>query len=310
MEAVDWKKVDLNLLVAFHHLYQESSVSVAAEKTYVSQSAMSHSLSKLRVLCGDRLFERQGHKMLPTEKAQHLAPIIAQILSLVEFNVIPSREFIAREYHGVCRIGLTDYAEFIFAPLLYDAVLASAPNAKVSFVNVNRHNYLSVTEAEKLDIVIGSIPQLNEHFRHQKLYTEKHLCLFDKEQVKVTSDIDLTLFTSTPHCLVSPDGHFETKVDEFLKLEGLDRKVTVVSRNFLTVRRLVSGRKLFAIVPSMMAQMSLINDNLNFSTPPVPVADFDISLIWATKNHESEKSTWLREVVYNAITEEVHQRNL
>ncbi|MCJ2375787.1 LysR family transcriptional regulator [Vibrio sp. ZSDZ34] len=310
MAAVDWKKVDLNLLVAFHHLFQESSVSAAAEKTYVSQSAMSHSLSKLRVLCGDRLFERQGHKMVPTDKAQQLAPIIAQVLSLVEFNVLPSSEFIAKEYRGVCRIGLTDYAEFIFAPLLYDAVLASAPHAKVSFVNVNRHNYLSVTEAEKLDIVIGSIPQLNEHFRSQKLYTEKHLCLFDAEHVNVVNDIDLALFTSTPHCLVSPDGHFETKVDEYLRLEGFNRNVTVVSRNFLTIRRLVSGRKLFAIVPRMMAQMSLINDNLNFAPPPVPVADFDISLIWANKKHESDKSQWLREVVYNAIVEEVRHRDL
>lgn len=62
-DDIQWRNIDLNLLVTFSYLYRYRSVSLAAEKSFVSQSAMSHSLSRLRVLFDDPLFERKGHKM-------------------------------------------------------------------------------------------------------------------------------------------------------------------------------------------------------------------------------------------------------
>ncbi len=194
-EKIDWKRIDLNLLIVFFHLYQTRSVSVAAEKCFVSQSAMSHSLSKLRTLCDDRLFERKNHQMVPTERASELYPTVEQILNLVQFNVLPAEQFLAKHYRGICKIGLTDYAEFIFAPTIYDAVVSQAPEAKISFINVNRHNYRSVSEQENLDILIGSIPDLDPQFRAQKLYTEKHVCIYDSALVKVDK-LDTETFAS------------------------------------------------------------------------------------------------------------------
>ncbi|GAK83921.1 LysR-like transcriptional regulator [Vibrio ponticus] len=43
-EDLQWRNIDLNLLVTFSYLYRYRSVSIAADKSFVSQSAMSHSL--------------------------------------------------------------------------------------------------------------------------------------------------------------------------------------------------------------------------------------------------------------------------
>jgi DNA-binding transcriptional LysR family regulator len=308
-DKLDWKHIDLNLLVVFYRLYQTRSVSLAAQKCFVSQSAMSHSLAKLRELCGDRLFERRGHQMVPTERASELFPAVEQILNLVEHKVLPSSEFDPNEYRGVCKIGLTDYAEFIFGPVIYDAILSDAPHSRVSFINVNRNSYKHLSEQESLDMIIGSIPELDEQFASQKLYTEKHVCIYDQSKVNI-EQVDIETFVSLPHCLVSPEGAFSSHVDKHLDAVGLSRAVTAVSRNFLTIGRLVSGRAMFAIVPEKMAQISLMQSHLTAVPPPVPVADFDISLIWPKPSQLSDKVKWLKEALYESILRSIRESNL
>jgi len=46
---------DLNLLVAFQALYQESQVSRAGAKIGLSQASMSHALTRLREVFADEL---------------------------------------------------------------------------------------------------------------------------------------------------------------------------------------------------------------------------------------------------------------
>ncbi|ENM6632252.1 LysR family transcriptional regulator [Vibrio vulnificus] len=300
MDEINWKNIDLNLLVVFSYLYRYRSVSVAAEKSFVSQSAMSHSLNRLRGLFDDVLFVRKGHKMEPSERAHQVAPQIHQLLSVISGELLAKQPFSPQAFDGVCRIGMTDYAEFIFAPKLYDAIRQQAPKAQVSFINVNRNNYVSLIEQEKLDVVIGSMPVLEEQFEAQRLYTEKHVCLCDPQQVDVTR-MNIEQFAAIEQALVSPDGQLSTQVDKLLASQGLSRRVTVASRNFLTIRSLLSHRALIAIVPERMALAQGFDDRLTSFEPPIEVADFDISLVWHSATGNSEKGMWLREVIRQQI---------
>ncbi|ELP5728011.1 LysR family transcriptional regulator [Vibrio vulnificus] len=300
MSDINWKNIDLNLLVVFSYLYRYRSVSVAAEKSFVSQSAMSHSLNRLRGLFDDVLFVRKGHKMEPSERAHQVAPQIHQLLSVISGELLAKQPFSPQAFDGVCRIGMTDYAEFIFAPKLYDAIRQQAPKAQVSFINVNRNNYVSLIEQEKLDVVIGSIPTLDEQFESERLYTERHVCLCDGTQVDISA-MTVAKFAAIEQALVSPDGQLSTQVDKLLASQGLSRRVTVASRNFLTIRSLLSHRALIAIVPERMALAQGFDDRLTSFEPPIEVADFDISLVWHSTTGNSEKGMWLREVIRQQI---------
>ena len=81
-------RADLNLLVAFQILMEEKSVSAAAERAFVSQSAMSRTLQRLRVLFDNPLFVRQSHGLLPTQRAidlhRQLQPLLMGIDKLLE----------------------------------------------------------------------------------------------------------------------------------------------------------------------------------------------------------------------------------
>ncbi|MCF2856682.1 LysR family transcriptional regulator [Pseudoalteromonas sp. SMS1] len=299
---VQWRNIDLNLLVAFAYLYRYESVSIAAEKNCVSQSAMSHSLARLRILFDDPLFERQGHKMVPTERAQALSPSVTQILELVTHDLLTTATFEPSQYQGVCRIGLTDYAEFIFAPLIYDAIRQQASHAQISFINVNRSNYMVLAEQEKLDVVIGSVPVPDKAFECEHLYTERHVCLADLEMVDINNGLTPSQFAEVDHALVSPDGQLSTPIDKTLQNEGLTRQVTVATRNFLTVQSLLKQRRLVAIVPQKMADIASQSNGLGCFQPPIPVADFDISMLWFSRKQRDDKNRWLRQLLKTVIT--------
>ena len=83
MKSIELAQVDLNLLLAFEVLFEERSVTQAAQRLYLGQPAMSAALGRLRTLFNDALFIRVGREMRPTAKAEAIAPGIFAALQQV-----------------------------------------------------------------------------------------------------------------------------------------------------------------------------------------------------------------------------------
>ena len=64
------RRVDLNLLPVFEAVYEEQSLSRAAARLAMTQSAVSHAVTRLRTLFRDELFVRQPRGVLPTPTAE------------------------------------------------------------------------------------------------------------------------------------------------------------------------------------------------------------------------------------------------
>ena len=79
----DLHRIDLNLLVALDALTRERSVTKAAKRAGVTQSAMSHTLRRLRDLFDDPLLVRGRGGMVLTPRAEALAiPLRSGLVSL------------------------------------------------------------------------------------------------------------------------------------------------------------------------------------------------------------------------------------
>lgn len=59
-------KFDLNLFNVLVAIYEQGSITAAANQLCLTQPAVSHALGRLRELLDDPLFERQGRRMVPT----------------------------------------------------------------------------------------------------------------------------------------------------------------------------------------------------------------------------------------------------
>jgi DNA-binding transcriptional LysR family regulator len=83
----DLKKFDLNLLVIFECIYQHLSISKAAETLFITPSAVSQSLQRLRTQLDDPLFIRAGKGITPTTVGTNLHVHLEQNLNQLEQTI-------------------------------------------------------------------------------------------------------------------------------------------------------------------------------------------------------------------------------
>ncbi len=81
---MQFRKFDANLIIVLDALLENNSVTRAAEKLGRSPSAVSHSLSNLRYIFNDNLFEREGQKLVPTQKSLEMKNEVRELVSRME----------------------------------------------------------------------------------------------------------------------------------------------------------------------------------------------------------------------------------
>jgi len=82
-----YRHLDLNLLVALDALLTERNITEAGKRVFLTQSAMSGALARLREYFGDELLVQMGRRMVPTPLAETLAPQVREILLKIKATV-------------------------------------------------------------------------------------------------------------------------------------------------------------------------------------------------------------------------------
>lgn len=131
-------RIDLNLLVALQALLEERNVSKAAERLFITQSAMSKTLGRLRTLFDDPLFTRTSSGVVPTPRAEDLQLQLAAVLADVQGLVAPS-EFDPATYQGSFSLVMPDYLGLLLLPALMEQLQAEAPGIQLQVVSRAEH---------------------------------------------------------------------------------------------------------------------------------------------------------------------------
>src|SRR5713101_4757956 len=87
------RSVDLNLLPVFEAVYEEQSLSRAAVRLAMTQSAVSHAVTRLRALLRDELFVRHSRGVVPTPTADRVYAKLRSALGSVREALTELRGF-------------------------------------------------------------------------------------------------------------------------------------------------------------------------------------------------------------------------
>lgn len=165
MELEDIYRRDLNLLVALKVLIEEGSVSQAALRLNLSQSATSRVLGRLRELLNDPLFTRQGQHLIPTKKALEISQRIDQPLESFRQLLSPS-DFDPYYCSERFLIATTDYAMQTILPYALPKIYEQAPNISLEFAPLQHEHLFKQLSTERVDMAIcrpsGSIAPLHQ----------------------------------------------------------------------------------------------------------------------------------------------------
>ncbi|WP_315979882.1 LysR family transcriptional regulator [Aliamphritea spongicola] len=126
------RQFDLNLLIIFEALISECHVSRAAEKVFLSQSAMSHALNRLREYCDDPLLVRTANGLQATPRALEMLPEVRRALQLIDRTLAKPEPFDAERSNRVFTIACTDYFEAVIFPGLFAQLQQTAPESELT----------------------------------------------------------------------------------------------------------------------------------------------------------------------------------
>jgi len=145
-------RLDMNLLVALEALLEERNVSRAAERLYITQSAMSKTLGRLRELFDDPLFIRKAGGMVPTPRALQLAGHLPALLQAVQAMIRPV-EFDPLTYDGEFELMVQGHMGVWILPLLLQRLRQSAPHVRLRTLSACEAP-LDMLAAGELDFVL------------------------------------------------------------------------------------------------------------------------------------------------------------
>ena len=252
IDHANLSKLDLNLLVAFDALLTERSVTRAAARIGLGQSAMSHNLARLRTLFGDELLTRGAEGMRPTPRALALADPVRVTLAQIQAAVLQREAFDPSTAERAFRIGLADSIEVAVIPGLFAALHAAAPSVALRLRSIDRMSILEELDSGRLDLGIGVFNQGQLHHKRRPLYTDSFLCLFSPAQLNLSSPITLEDYLRLPHVLTSLTDGAHGTVDAALAKLKLKRTIVLTTPDFLAVPFVVRRAPVITTMPSRL----------------------------------------------------------
>lgn len=300
IDLADLARIDLNLLVAFDALASERSVTRAANRIGIGQSAMSHNLARLRVLFGDELFTRASDGMRPTPRALDLIDTVHAVLAQIQAMTARRTDFVAETAERTFRIGLPDSVEVLLIPELLAHLRAHAPGVRLRLqITGDAVHLLDDLDSDRIDMAfgIGAFEQGREHHKRRSLLIGSYLCMFNPALVGIKPPISLDDYVRLPHVLTSLRQGERGVVDDALEKVGLRRTVALVTPRFLAVPFLVRGAPVITTMHAELARLFSTALNLSLSPPPIPLPQISISLLWHASYDHDPAHLWLRRTI-------------
>jgi len=298
--------IDLNLLVAFDALAAERSVTRAAARIGIGQSAMSHNLARLRTLFDDALFTRATDGMRPTPRAMELIDKVQGVLAHIQAITARRPDFFPETAERTFRIGLPDSVEVLLVPNLLAYLQRHAPGIRLRLqVTAEAAQLLEDLDGDRIDMAfgIGGFPEGRDHHKQRSLMVGSFLCMFNPALTGIEPPISLEDYVRLPHVLTSLRQGERGVVDDALDKIGLKRTIALITPRFLAVPFLVRGAPVITTMHDELARLFATALGLSLSPPPVALPQIAISLLWHASYGHDPAHLWLRHTIFRLAAE-------
>ncbi len=293
---------NLNLFVAFDALVTDRSVSRAARRVGITQSAMSNSLRHLRELFNDPLFLRSSHGMVPTPRAHDLAGPVREALRLLERSLSPKGFDPAASTRTFALI-TSDYVEFVLLPHLLRRISKHAPGVRIQTLPWALHHVPEELARGNADLMIGFYDKVPAHHREESLFEERYACIVRKGHPLVRGKLTLRTYTSLKHIMVSQSAGATSGIDRALAEVGHSRDVSLRVSHFLNVPTLVANTDLVAALSRRVAEPFARMLPLRIFEPPLPLRTSRVGMVWHDSLHDDPANRWLRALIAEVSAE-------
>jgi DNA-binding transcriptional LysR family regulator len=289
---------DLNLLIALNALLSEGSVSRAAERLGLSESAMSRTLARLREATGDELLVRAGRAMVPTPRALALRDRVTQLVEEASAVLQPAGpdlnlSTLQRMFTVRANDGFTE----AFAHLLVARTAREAPGVRLRFAPKPDKDVRPLREG-LIDLDVGVLGESGPEVRVQALYRDRFIAVVRKgHPLLADGEITPERYAACDHVVTSRRGRITGPVDDALTAAGLTRNVAVIVPSFGAALSTAAATDMVALIPASYFEHLRASAALRSFELPVSTDHITISQMWHPRLDRDPAHRWLRGVV-------------
>ena len=296
MKLIDLSAIDLNLLVAFEALFEERSVTAAAQRLYLGQPAMSAALGRLRTLFEDDLFIRMGREMQPTTKALEIAPGILSALHQIRQTLASNQAFNPKSEWSFA-IGSTDYTSFVVVPKLLEFCNQEAPNLDFRLIGFEKDSVGELLEQGTIDLALGVFQNPPRQTCCEPLFEERFVGIARQGHPAIAQKLSLKDFANHPQALATIRRDATGYIDQLLATHDLKRRVTVTTPHLLVLPSLVASSDLIASIPSRIATQLARQSDLEIFELPIETEPWTVTMLWSKLADKNSANCWLRQTL-------------
>lgn len=293
------RNFDLNLLVAFDVLMQEANVSRAAEKMFVTQSAMSHILHRLRQQLDDPVLVRSNTGMKPTERALALVEPVRAILREVEQVIRAPSPFDPASSRRRFVIAANDYMELLVLPPLIERIGRLAPGVDIHVKRTGEKFPVESLENGDLDVVLGfeAVLRPPSQLCCWPLFDDRMACVVRSEHPAARGELTLADYLALPHMLISRTGNKTGIIDQWLAERGLERRIALTVPHFLSAPLLVTRTDMVLSLPLRLAERFTRLVPIKVLPVPIELPDYALVMVWHPLQEKEPAHAWLRQQI-------------
>lgn len=288
-------RLDLNLLVALDALLTEKSVSLAADRLCLSQSATSSALGRLREYFGDELLVVKGRHMILTARAEELIEPVRAVLEQVRTTIAVAPEFNPATAERQVRIMASDYTTQV---LLADAIAElerDAPGLRFEIQPMST-NPIEAVERGFIDLLVTIDFAVSADHPSQLLFEDDYVVVGDAQNPAMKGEMTRERYFELGHVTARFGRASMPAFDEwFTRRQKQQRRIEVVAPTFLSLPGLVLGTNRIAtmhrrLAEQMVRTLPLVMRELPFAIPPIREV-----VQWHLTNNNDRALRWIVE---------------
>lgn len=306
MNGIQLHRIDLNLLVTFEALMEESTLATAADRLAVSPSAVSHALGRLRAQLDDPLLVRVGGRMQPSPFALELMEDLRPVLRSLRRMLAPRAPFDPATSDRVFRIMMPSFPEVVTAVVARARDLA--PGVMLEWVNVSAQVYDAVAEG-LIDLAhVGGDIRLPDGLEHRDAEPFEWYS-FARGDHPAVAAWGPEAWARWPHLLVKIATSNLSPVETRPGEPATARRIGAKIGEFSAVGAVLAGSDFLTTLPAVLMARQMELHGLAALRPPVAPERFRVRFVWSARLTRDPGNLWLRRLVmdtYAAVQAEAN----
>jgi DNA-binding transcriptional LysR family regulator len=294
MNEIDLNRVDLNLLVVFEALMETRSVTATAERIGRTQSAVSHSLARLRDQLGDPLLVRVGGKMQPSPFAEMVIEDVRPILRSIRRVIAPRSLFDPATSDRVFRIAMPTLTKVIAE--VSARIEAEAPNVRIEWLPAHHDVYAALSEG-LIDLAhLGGEPRLPDGLESQVVEPFSWVT-FARGSHPACADWGIEAWRRYPHVMVNVTRSMRNPFPVGPQGDAGARRVSAMIGDSAGVASLLAKSDFLATFPAMLLFWDMDAFGLRAMKPPVDLGPVLVRFFWSSRLANDAGGAWIRSIV-------------